>query len=103
MGCRIIGSRVERRCKRPSNQSPTASSQRFMASFPTSSLFQGVLQGRIVRRPDLELEGLAGALHAIDATEEAARRRTGGAFTVGVIDAAVTGAHEQPRLREPPD
>ena len=33
--------------------------------------------------------------------EEAARRRAGGAFAVGVVDAAVTGAHEQARLGEP--
>ena len=35
MGCRIIGSRVERRRRRASNQSPTASSQRFMAGSPS--------------------------------------------------------------------
>ena len=36
-----------------------------------------------------------------DALEQAARRRAGGAFAVLVIDAAVAGAHEQARLREP--
>src|SRR3954452_16868980 len=100
MGCRIMGSKVERRRKRASNQSTTASSRRFTAGSP-SSLFQGVLQGRIVWRPDLQLEDPAASLHPVDAAVEPARRRAGGAFAVGVVDAAVAGAHEQPRLREP--
>ena len=111
MGCRIIGSRVERRRRRASNQSPTASSQRFMAAPPRrydpmavhARLFQGVLQGRVVRRLDLQLEDPASSLHPVDAAEEPARRRAGGAFAVGVIDAAVAGAHEQARLGEPLD
>ena len=39
--------------------------------------------------------------HAIDARVEAARRRARGVFAVGVVDAAVTGAHEQAGLGEP--
>jgi len=52
MGCRIIGSRVSRSFSRASNQLPAASSQLFMVGSP-SSLFQGVLPGRKVRRLDL--------------------------------------------------
>ena len=67
-----------------------------------AGLFQGVLQRRIVRRLDLQLRPRR-SRHPVDAVEQAARRRAGGAFAVGVVDAAVTGAHEQPRLREPRD
>src|SRR5262245_3755348 len=98
-GWRSIGSRVSRTFSRASNQLPMARSQRFMAA--PSSLFQGVLQGRIVRRLELQLEAAAGARHPVDAVIEAARRRAGGALAVGVVDAAVAGAHEQPRLLEP--
>ena len=41
--------------------------------------------------------------HPPDAVEQAARRRPRGTLAVGVIDAAMTGAHEQARLREPRD
>src|SRR5262249_57800748 len=36
-----------------------------------------------------------------EAVEEAARRGPRGALAVGVVDAPVAGAHEQPRLGEP--
>ena len=39
-------------------------------------------------------------LHAPGAVKQAARRRAGGALAIGVIDAAVAGAHEQARLLE---
>src|SRR5260370_16817644 len=40
MGCRIIGSRVARKRKRPSNQLPTANSQRFMAGSLVGQAFE---------------------------------------------------------------
>src|SRR5712691_3950243 len=43
----------------------------------------------------------ANLCHAVDTAVEAARRRTRGALAGGVVDAAVTRAHEQPRLLEP--
>ena len=61
--------------------------------------FERVLQRGIVRRADFELA----VLHAPIAVEHAARRRAGGAVAVGVVNAAVAGAHEQARLREPGD
>src|SRR5262245_22938664 len=39
--------------------------------------------------------------HARGTAEEAAGRRARGALSIGVVDAAVTGAHEQAGLREP--
>src|SRR5262249_39631261 len=60
-------------------------------------LHQGVLRGGVVRRLDLQLTGA----HAPGAVEQAARRRPRGVLAVGVVDTAVTRAHEQARLREP--
>src|SRR5205085_8926053 len=58
---------------------------------------QRVLQGRVVRRLDLELP----LVDPPGAAEQAARRRAGGALAVGVINAAVARAHEQAGLRKP--
>src|SRR5262245_33851841 len=101
-----------------SSQLPTARSQRFIvAPFPAGQAFQPdfstisrqagkpdlpilaerVLQGRVMGCLDLQLA----VVDAPDVVEQAARRRPGGALAAGVVDAAVTGAHEQPRLREP--
>src|SRR5262249_45790022 len=95
MGCSSIGSRVARTRNRASNQLPTADSQRFMAGSPSCDsgrAFQGVLEGREVRRLDLEHVQPADAPDARDVAEEAARRRAGGAIAVGVVDPAVAGA-----------
>src|SRR5947209_644623 len=118
MGCSSIGSRVARTFNRASNQLPAANSQRFMTGSPhvgpasragpawlagptSRPALQGVLQGRVVRRLDLEYVEPADARDAVDAAEEAARRRAGGALAVGVVDAAVARAHEQAGLLEP--
>src|SRR5262245_23438519 len=93
MGCRSIGMRLLRTFSRASNQLPAASSQRFMVGC-VSRLFQGVLPGRKVRRLDFQAEGPADPRHPSDVAVEPARRRAGGAFAIGVVDAAVAGAHE---------
>src|SRR6516162_5335262 len=54
-----------------------------------------------MRRLNLQHEVAAGSRHPVDAAEEAPRGRPESAFTIAVIDAAVTGAHEQARLLEP--
>src|SRR5207244_1239779 len=58
-----------------------------------------VLQCWVVGRPDVKLP----IPHLPDIRKEATRRRAGGALAAGIVDPAVTGAHEEPRLREPGD
>src|SRR6516162_4918154 len=107
MGCSIIGSRAARRLKRASNQLPISRSVRIMTSIPcsrphlpsgtypvSSRVRQGVLEGRVVRRLDFQLIDPPNVRHAVDTMKEAARGRAGGALAVGVVDAAVTRAHE---------
>ena len=63
------------------------------------SLHQRVLQGRVMRRLDLQ----PAVAHPPGAVEQAAGRGARGTVAVGVVHAAMTGAHEQTGLREPGD
>src|SRR5262245_36678761 len=109
IGCRIIGSRVSRRRRRASNQLPTARSQRIMAGSPSCEssrsgrTLQRVVERWEVRRLDLQHVEATNSRDAIDAGIETARRWAGGVVPIGVVDAAVTGAHEQAGLGEPLD
>ena len=85
---------LSRTRSRASNQRPNGLQP---ALHDRSSATQGVLQRGVVRRLDFQ----PAVADPPDALEQAARRRPGGAFAVGVVDAAVAGAHEQPGLREP--
>src|ERR1700681_1548187 len=106
MGCVSIGRMLSRTPSRALNQSATAFSQRFMIGpfLGGTSLSlcygrdplaaQGVLQREVVRGLDFQ----AAIADPPRALEQAARRRPGGDFAAGVVDAPVAGAHEQPGL-----
>src|SRR5262245_59564292 len=104
IGCRIIGSRLSRRRRRTSNQLPTARNiirSPFCESSRSGLVSQRVVEGREMRRLDLQHIQAPNSGHAIDTMVEAARRWAGGVFAVGVIDAPVTWAHEEAGLGEP--
>src|SRR6266852_4501755 len=58
---------------------------------------QGVLQRRVMRRLDLQ----PALVHAPRTAEQSAGRWARGALAIRVVNAAMAGAHEQSRLREP--
>src|SRR5262249_12722194 len=62
---------------------------------------QGVVQSGEVRGLDLQMIDTANLGHPVDTVVQALRRWAGGAFTVGVVNAAMARAQEQARLLEP--
>src|ERR1700704_2541870 len=76
MGWVSIGRMLSRKPSRASNHSPRVRSRRFITFSPLRLVVgtQRVLQGRVVRRLDLELPGLL--VDPPFAAEQAARRRT---------------------------
>ena len=94
IGCISIGPTVSRRLRRASNQARI----RFIADpHAFAGFVQRVLQRGQVGRLDLQLT----VADPPDAVEQAARRRSRGAFAILVIDPAVARTHEEAGLREP--